>query len=739
MEDEPFDSAGPGVRKSKPSAPPAAAFGFSSTTDTPAVSDDEMQTIPVSPPSADLPDRWKQYDTQMEGHRSESALGGGSSSMMDETAPSTVTPTKSSYRLFETPEAKKPTRQPYSFRKTPSYDASRKSDSYNTNDLIKKYGAMTGMPPPSKRSSAPVSLTPAQTEEVRNQAMKVLDLVDDHLNTPLDVRRTESGGFRVAPSMGHESPYAVRRTSSGAIVVQEDVSDREPYMVRRTASGTITSGIAPANNAGGKRPPAALAGLFGGGSGNKGKRYSMSDSNFREDDHISDEEDDIMVTDSEPVVDIVKLESRAAANRASRGNPNDFDGDFPEGSSSWSNRYLDSYTSQKRLLDKWDREYARDRQSARNMIMSTASNMKSAANNMWTEAQSQSEKVFGPGFSFRKNHIFGQQSGDDKPEVNLRTVWKDDEDDTAHGPKRVHRSWQEVMLSKRKRRKICCLILLFLLIMTVVVTITLRGARSSAEIKSTGHDIGSPVTFYVTSDVPYDAIAEEKMSKDIANIPGDAEFIVHLGNIQEASVTFCPTSRYTDVASLLQKSPVPVFVLPGEEDWTQCPNPSDSFEDWVNAFGSFDSYFNHGFDLFRDRENPEAFAMLHKGVLFMGLHIVSGPFIDEDERSARENEMLTFYFGMTNLYKGQFRSIVLLGNAKPSPMQDDFFNSIFTSLKPIGKPVAYIHANSGTNDIMEYSPFEDQPLIYGIEIENGGRNPPLRIVVSSGDRPFLVG
>ena len=195
----------------------------------------------------------------------------------------------------------------------------------------------------SKRSSAPVKLTASQTEEVRNQAMKVLDLVDDHLNTPLDVRRTESGGFRVAPSMGHESPYAVRRTSSGAIVVQEDIADREPYMVRRTASGTITSGLAPANNSGGKRPPAALSGLFGADSSGKGQRYSMTDPDFREDDHFSDEEDDIMVTDSEPVVDIVKLESRAAANRASRGdNHNNFDGDFPEGSSSWSSRYLDS-------------------------------------------------------------------------------------------------------------------------------------------------------------------------------------------------------------------------------------------------------------------------------------------------------------------------------------------------------------------------------------------------------------
>jgi hypothetical protein len=777
MEDEPFDSLGrngngngngippPELRKSSPRVPPSAAFAHSSK---PAVTpqaqeEDEPKTFPVPPapvsPEENLPARWKQYEyeTKMENHRSESNLAVTRSvasaqereatrrylqekRVQEEGKAVTTTPGEqepyANYRLSPSTTTKVSglaPRQPYSFNRSESYDTARSG--YDTADLIRKYGSLAGVPPVvSSRPTPPSAL--AQPENIRDEAMKVLDLVDDHLKTPLDVRRTQSGGFRAAPTT---EPYSVRRTDSGAIAVQEEAPDGQPYAVRRTASGTISSG--PGSNAGGRRVPAALSGINFSSSSSKDTtwrpgRYSFTDPSFRDDDNISEEEDDIIMSrgqiiqvpeDNDTLLDIVKLESRSAGSRP------------PQPQTAWSSRYSDTYATQRNLLNQWDGEFEKDRQGAQKMFMSTASNMRSAAGNVLSAAESQSSRVFGSGFSFRQNHVYGNHSAD-KSDVNLRTVWKDvSEDVIMHGPPRVHKTWQEALLNKRKRHRIIAFAVLLLLAIIMVVTTTTTLTKKNAETKYGGSGIGAPVTFYVTSDVPYDEAGEDKLVKDLAILPGDAEFVVHLGNIQDAATSFCPASTYTGVASMLKKSPVPLFMIPGAEDWAKCPNQEKSLERWMESFVDYDDQFNHVIRVFRDKEHPEVFSFLHSGVLFFGLHIVSGPVADQDAWSEREMEMLTFYFGMSNLHKDQFRAIVMLGNARPSPQQDGFFQAVFTSLKPINRPVAYIHANSGSGQIREYTPFEDQKAMVGIEIENGGTNPLLRITVGHGNRPFLVG
>mmetsp|Transcript_53576 Transcript_53576/g.81300 ORF Transcript_53576/g.81300 Transcript_53576/m.81300 type:complete len:764 (-) Transcript_53576:103-2394(-) len=763
MEDEPFDAMGSGgapsppagtqLRKSTPSVPPAAAFGKN-----PNSAPAPQPPHAAAPQAAgQVPEQWKQYENDMDARRSESALGVDRSMasaaereatrrfLNTEEAPNTAVaasetqPDYSGYKL-NSPAAKVALngagsgltpRQPYSMRKSASYD---------TDELIRKYGVRAGIPP-SVNTNRSVTTEPPRSREkpgdVRQEAMKVLTLVDDHLSTPFDVRRTQSGGFRATPHMEHSEEGQFRNNS---LFVGEEGGEGSPYHVTRTMSGTITSGSS-ASNIGGKRVPAALSGLnfsSDNRSSWKAGRYSFTDPSFRDDDTI---EDDILHDRDASVIDVVTLENRALSSRANPSDVEAFDGDFPQTPSSWSSRYTDTFSSQKQILDKWDKEYENERRTnARTMFMSTASSVRSAAGSAWSEAQSQGEKVFGPGFSFRKNHVFGSQRGVEKPEPNLQTVWKDIDGESGIRGTRVHKSWQEVMLNKKKRRRVLVLIALLVLAICVVIGITASGNNQAKGIAAiTADGVGSAVSFYVTSDVPYDKEEETKLNKDLINIPADAEFLVHLGNIQQASETLCPWTRYDNVATVLKDSPVPMFMLPGAEDWTNCPSPSHSLTDWRESFEEFDTNFVHGFQVLRDRVNPEAFAMLHKGVLFLGLHIVTGPVHNEAEWTAREVQMLTFYFGMTNLHKGQFRAIVLLGNARPSPQQDQLFNTIFTSLKDIQRPMAYIHANSGSGAVREYNPYQDNQSVIGVEIEDGGKNPPLKITIGFGERPFMVG
>jgi hypothetical protein len=476
-------------------------------------------------------------------------------------------------------------------------------------------------------------------------------------------------------------------------------------------------------------------------------RVSFSDPSFRDDDHISDDEDNILRSDGgfhdEPVVDVIGMENRAAGMRA-YSDDKSFEGDFDGGSKTWSSRYSDNpYISRAHVLDQWDREFDQEkgRKSARNMFMSTASDIRSSASNVLKGASNQKQKIFGSGgFSFRANHVFGNHraAASERDEVSLRAAWRE-VDDVINVPP-VHKTWQEVMLNKQKRRRILFIILFVFL--GVVATLSsikaIKSARARASLSGTSN-VGQSVTFYVTSDTPYDAAAEERLQKDLVNIPMDSEFIVHLGNIQDASVTMCPKTRYSDAAAILKKSPVPLFIIPGAEDWAKCPDPMDRLDRWLATFQDFDLRFKHPIAVKRDNANPETFSFLHKGVLFMGMNIVSGPVMDDEAWRNREKDMLKFYFGMANVNKDAFRFIVLLGNAKPSSQQEQFFDALLSNLKAQHGPLIYIHANQEGDSVLEYNPFPDHDDVFVVGVPDGRSQPPLKITVGFGERPLLVG
>jgi hypothetical protein len=115
------------------------------------------------------------------------------------------------------------------------------------------------------------------------------------------------------------------------------------------------------------------------------------------------------------------------------------------------------------------------------------------------------------------------------------------------------------------------------------------------------------------------------VAKDLKTLPSDADFVIHLGNIQDTTTTLCPSSRYSDVASIWNKSPVPALVIPGAHDWALCPKPDGSLEFWKESFVDFENNFKYVLPVNRQREQLRIFGMVYNGVLFIGLHLVSGP------------------------------------------------------------------------------------------------------------------
>lgn len=87
------------------------------------------------------------------------------------------------------------------------------------------------------------------------------------------------------------------------------------------------------------------------------------------------------------------------------------------------------------------------------------------------------------------------------------------------------------------------------------------------------------------------------------SLPSDAEFLVHVGDIRDASDrTNCTNSEYEAAAEILKLSPAPVLVVPGDNEWTDCPNVDEGWRLWNFHFLNFESrlyvlisylYFGH--------------------------------------------------------------------------------------------------------------------------------------------------
>jgi len=96
-------------------------------------------------------------------------------------------------------------------------------------------------------------------------------------------------------------------------------------------------------------------------------------------------------------------------------------------------------------------------------------------------------------------------------------------------------------------------------------------AQGNTEIVYTPTDIsvspstgnGTSITFYAMADAPYtDHERENIMPYQIKNLSSSADFLVHLGDLQDAA-DGCQEFAYQAASSILKQSNIPVFVIPG--------------------------------------------------------------------------------------------------------------------------------------------------------------------------------
>jgi len=728
------------------SGPPPAAFSSGGPPPSSAFASNKVPSNNV-PLAGDLSSRWKQYEAEK-------------TAMLDPNGEA-----HSNYDLYETPEKQRKvssampaprqlydSNPPADLRRTNSMT---KSGSYDTNALIAKYAGVSGVPASSTDLSKPTRKNSAITSSARAEAAKVLAMDDEiNGNEQFEVQRTATGGFSAS------------------------VADSEPSFFNRSSSST-------------RRTPAALSGLnlgksksSGGTTWNSG-RYTFRDPKFRDDDEYHPEEEDNIRGPgvADPLEDENEARKKAAGYRDRGGvfDNVDFDGDFPrKQTSSWSSRYSDNpNVANATILDRYDKSNRQaqnqsSRHGARNIFSSAVSNVSNSVRAFFSKSSNSSvndpttRTVFGKGFSFKENRKGSpaRRSGDTATGVtNLRTVWDDNfQDEGEISDQKQHKTWKQVALKKQRRRKILLWCLgIIALVVAIGVAISQTAWRWKYKNLWSNGNTHMDVTFYATSNTPFGyGSTEEQLMQDLANIPSDAEFVAHLGNLQDSSVGMCPASRMDEVASVMHGSPVPVYVVPGEHDWIRCPNQLTSLARWISAFGTYEAMEKSNSlvkesttmatagDFDRPHTTPSIFSKLHHGVLFFGLHLVSGTVTEGrgmEIQNIRDEKTVIFMRGTLDRLQGQYRSIVIFGNARPGPRQQNFFDSIREDLAQARVPVAYVHSHSGFGETEHY-PFGSKKSgrndilggMLAIQAASGANNqPPLKITVGFGKKPFKVG
>lgn len=247
-------------------------------------------------------------------------------------------------------------------------------------------------------------------------------------------------------------------------------------------------------------------------------------------------------------------------------------------------------------------------------------------------------------------------------------------------------------------------------------------------------DSGVQVTFYAMGDVPYAPGEDVLLPKQIENLPGDAEFVIHVGDIKRG-LPLCTESVYTKVAGMLGKSAPPVFIIPGDNEWNDCVNPDQAWEYWDRHFMKFDERWQHRLSVSRQKIREENFAFVKSGVLFIGLNIVGGRVHDEQEWKLRHAGDLDWVKSNVQRFGTEISSLVIFGHAKPAKVHNDFFDPFSKVAEDFGKPVLYLHGD-GHKWIYD-RPFKAKNILR-VEVDQGGIAPPVKVMVTDHPtKPFV--
>ena len=237
-------------------------------------------------------------------------------------------------------------------------------------------------------------------------------------------------------------------------------------------------------------------------------------------------------------------------------------------------------------------------------------------------------------------------------------------------------------------------------------------------------------TFCAFGDVPYTLEEKSVLPNHIKSLPADCKFLVHVGDIKGGK-TPCTERGYQDIATMLMLSPVPVFIVPGDNEWNDCEDPDAAWVVWEKVFSEFDLKWRHNFGVVRQPGREENFAFVQSGTLFIGLNIVGGRIHDKTEWSTRLTSQYRWTRDMIGNHLGGIGATVIFGHShQPQKHGRYFFSPLKSYLKnELGSVMPILYLQGDAHRFAYNTGMMGLPTAVQVIVRGGTTEPPLKVLV----------
>ena len=246
----------------------------------------------------------------------------------------------------------------------------------------------------------------------------------------------------------------------------------------------------------------------------------------------------------------------------------------------------------------------------------------------------------------------------------------------------------------------------------------------------------APLVFSATGDGPrgeedWDLLpAYFRLEKE----DGETAFMVHVGDICPGRKTL-PEAYYQRVAALLKTCPIPLFIVPGDNEWNDLNDPPQAWKYWSRNFLGFEQNFPGAPKVRRQQERPENMAWTMHGVLLIGINLVGGRIHDAAEWKTRMRQDADWVRENFTREADHVRAAVVFCQAAPGPNQQPFVTAFVQAAKDFGKPVLFIH---GDGHVWVHVAPWLAPNLQRIQVDKVAKGPPVKITVTTDPtHPFL--
>ena len=174
---------------------------------------------------------------------------------------------------------------------------------------------------------------------------------------------------------------------------------------------------------------------------------------------------------------------------------------------------------------------------------------------------------------------------------------------------------------------------------------------------------------------------------------------------------------------------LPVLVLPGDNDWTDCEYPDVAWNLWSRNFMGFEHKWNSTSHIpkhvERQKERNENFSFKHADVLFLGLNIIGGSKSDgEGDWDRRFQECYDWARKRIRAQDDLLHAVIIFGHAAKF---SDLFEMVAKQVAKANIPVIYIHGNGHKWRISQ--PNNSYENFWQVQVDQGGHAPPIKVTV----------